>query len=125
MADKSGGLASRTGASFRRGVGVQAKAWSQYGSLLGQVADSKIGVVDFGRRAIDVYIDAVGHVLSVGTEIAGDAVKTGLDRFAGSRSKAEAMIDAAEHAARTADRPKRAKPAPRTVRTPKTAITTS
>ncbi len=106
MAETSGTLGSRTGANFRRGVASQAKAWAQYGELLGQFADKKIEVTDFGRRALDVYVGAVGDVVSVGAEICTDAVKTGLDRFSGARDKAEKVIAAAEDAIKTTGTPK-------------------
>ena len=75
MAETSGTLGARVGTNFRRGVASQAKAWAQYGELLGQLADKKIEVTDFGRRALDVYVGAVGDVVSVGAEICTDAVR--------------------------------------------------
>ena len=105
MAETSGTLGARVGANFRRGVASQAKAWAQYGELLGQFADKKIEVTDFGRRALDVYVGAVGDVVSIGAEICTDAVKTGLDRFSGARDKAEKVIVAAEDALTTTRTP--------------------
>ncbi|HPU15693.1 MAG TPA: hypothetical protein PK808_06395 [Polymorphobacter sp.] len=105
MAETSDTLGARVGVNFRRGVAAQAKAWAQYGELLGQFADKKIEVTDFGRRALDVYVGAVGDVVSVGAEICTDAVKTGLDRFSGARDKAEKVIVAAEDALRKTGSP--------------------
>ena len=96
MADTLDTLGSRVGSSFRRSLASQGKAWAQYGDLLDQLANKKIEATDFGRRALDVYIGAVGDVFSAGAEIASDTVKTGIDRFSGARTKAEKVIAEAE-----------------------------
>ena len=110
MADTSDTLGSRVGSSFRRSLASQGKAWAQYGDLLDQFANKKIEATDFGRRALDVYIGAVGDVFSAGAEIASDTVKTGIDRFSGARSKAEKVIAEVETAVRRKVEPR--EPAP-------------
>ncbi len=110
MADTSETLGSRVGSSFRRSLASQGKAWAQYGDLLDQFANKKIEATDFGRRALDVYIGAVGDVFTAGAEIASDTVKTGIDRFSGARSKAEKVIAEVETAVRRKVEPR--EPAP-------------
>jgi hypothetical protein len=100
MADTSDTLGSRVGSSFRRSLASQGKAWAQYGDLLDQFANKKIEAIDFGRRALDVYIGAVGDVFSAGAEVASDTVKTGIDKFSGARTKAEKVIAEVETAVR-------------------------
>ena len=92
MTEKHETLEERVGASFRRSVAAQGKAYAEYGALLNQFAQKKIKATDFGRRALDLYIGAVGEVVSTGVEIAGEALQTSLDRFSGVRAKAGATV---------------------------------
>ena len=110
MADTSDTLGSRVGSSFRRSLASHGKAWAQSGDWLDQFANKNIEATDFGRRALDVYIGAVGDVFSAGAEIASDTVKTGIDRFSGARSKAEKVIAEVETAVRRKVEPR--EPAP-------------
>lgn len=90
-------LGDRVGASFRKSVGIQGKAYAEYGALLDQFANRKIEFMDFGRKAIDLYIGAVSDVVSNTADIAGDAVKVGVNKLSKVRDKAEDVItDAAK-----------------------------
>lgn len=90
-------LGDRVGVSFRKTVGIQGKAYAEYGALLDQFANRKIEFMDFGRKAIDLYIEAVGDVFSTTADIAGDAVKVGVNRFSKVRDKAgDVIADAAK-----------------------------
>lgn len=90
-------LGDRVGASFRKTVGIQGKAYAEYGALLDQFANRKIEFMDFGRKAIDLYIGAVSDVVSNTADIAGDAVKVGVNKFSKARDKAgDVIADAAK-----------------------------
>jgi len=122
MAETADTLGARVGASFRRGVASQGKAWAQYGDLLGQFAAKKIEVTDFGRRALDIYIGAVSDVLSAGADAASDTVKTGVDRLSKVRKSAETVVAKAEEAVRKTGTPTLAATVRRRTKTPNRPI---
>ena len=107
MEDVVEGLGSRLAAAFRKSAADQARAYREYSALLDRFAKKEIRTIEFGRDALDLYIAAVGDLLSTGANAAGDTLDTGLRRVGIGKAKVErevvAPIKAAGRAAKGAE----------------------
>lgn len=86
-------LGARLGANVRAGLALQGKAYSAYGTMLDQYARREIKATDFGRRALDLYVSAVGDVVSVAADMAVDVVQAGLGGLSEVRAEANKAVD--------------------------------
>lgn len=95
-------LTSRTGVAFRKVLASQAEAYRQLGGLLGELAEKKIKTSDFTRRSFDLYVGAVGDVLSNEVAVASDALQTAIDSASKVVKRAETRVVKAGKAAEAA-----------------------
>jgi hypothetical protein len=86
-------LGARLGNNVRAGLALQGKAYSAYGAMLDQYARREIKATDFGRRALDLYVSAVGDVVSVAADMAVDVVQAGLGELSDARAEANRAVD--------------------------------
>jgi hypothetical protein len=86
-------LGERLGNNLRAGLALQGKAYSAYGVMLDQYARREIKATDFSRRALDLYVSAVGDVVSVAADMAVDVVQAGLGELSDARKEANKVVD--------------------------------
>lgn len=93
MADAEDTLGAKLRDAWWQGVSGQAKAYKDFGALLDRWAKRDIKTLDYGRDALDIYIDATRTSASVGVQAVRDVLDTGIERVSKARKSVEPAIE--------------------------------